>query len=336
MKKIIDFIKKYKYWILVVIVASLIGVLIWVFLGEEEDIETVEPLRMESPYYLAERDINITLPLEIEKFDEREPVLKVIKPEGEEVREFMEENFNLDTQLETYNEFSEYIGENLLSYSSTDSTMYFYSSNGFKLYPSIYDENSLKNFFKKYFGWEEINNELKEDVEEGFLYVGHYRYKGLNIGSTSIEGMSYRVKVNSTGGIVELKALLLRPEDLVLYQYMPTSTVDQLVSINNYPMYTVNNSIEESFYEKLPLLRASAELETIEIKNIETIYVLHDTEYIFPTYKLSGEGSLKDSQSNRFWSQTDVFICAVDPEYLYERESEMEYFNPVPYIPESE
>jgi hypothetical protein len=62
-------------------------------------------------------------------------------------------------------------------------------------------------------------------------------------------------------------------------------------------------------------------LSNLTTKNVELLFLLNDfeDEYILPTYQLSGDGELVDSQGAKYWTKSHIFISAIDPEYLYEK-----------------
>jgi hypothetical protein len=47
-----------------------------------------------------------------------------------------------------------------------------------------------------------------------------------------------------------------------------------------------------------------------------------EDKYILPTYKISGDGRLVDSRGEEYWSVSEVFVCAINPEYLLEKPEE--------------
>ena len=62
------------------------------------------------------------------------------------------------------------------------------------------------------------------------------------------------------------------------------------------------------------------------LKSVSLEYIFNDVEskHIVPTYVLDGEAEIKDSYKEKHWSKVRIFICAIDPSYLYTREDILE------------
>ena len=59
----------------------------------------------------------------------------------------------------------------------------------------------------------------------------------------------------------------------------------------------------------------------IQPKEIDNIFLFNDLEdqYIVPTYRIFGDGELVDSKGGKYRTTSNIFICAIDPEFLLEK-----------------
>ena len=94
--------------------------------------------------------------------------------------------------------------------------------------------------------------------------------------------------------------------------------MSELVAISRYPKEIHHKTFSDSLQKNYPI-------EIFLIKDLVTevqelfLFNTFDTPYIYPTYKLSGDGVIEDYEGDNHRSLTEIYICAINPDYLHER-----------------
>jgi hypothetical protein len=324
MNKIKQFFKKYGVWFLVGI---LIGAIIFVifFLNRKQEDEIVLDLPIEpitSPYIQTQENVDIiTNNIQIENFQEREWIYSITRPEETLLANFIDNFYNIQQQeFSMQEEIIITQGNDLVWYNANIGILSIFSD-GLVLDLKITNARDISSFFTQYLGIRQVINDKITPTDRGTLYTGYFEYHGKKIGSSNLEGYSYKLELDKNERLIEFSMLFLREENLQRYQAMPTIPLSELLDIRNYPMKIVNQTIEDYFYNQPDIIRGSASLSTLTAKEIDNLFVFNDLEdqYIIPTYRILGDGELVDSKGGRYWTISNIFICAIDPEFLLEK-----------------
>jgi hypothetical protein len=322
MNKIKQFLKKYGIWLLLgVVIGSIIVLIILIIREKEEDIPLDLPVeKITSPYVETGERVNISMDVEEETFREREWIYRVKRPREELFINFVENFYEIDEEINMDEEIIITKGQDMFWYHSDIGVLSVFSD-GLVLDLKITYAADISSFFVQYFGIRNTINTDIENTERGVLYTGYFEYHDLKVGSSNLGGYSYKLEIDNTGRLVEFSVLLLEETDLEKYQTMPTTRLSDLLQIRSYPKKIVNKTIEKRFYKETPIIRGSATLDNISIKEKGLLYLLNDFEdqFILPTYRISGDGELVDSKGEKYWATSDIFICAIDPDYFYEK-----------------
>jgi hypothetical protein len=105
---------------------------------------------------------------------------------------------------------------------------------------------------------------------------------------------------------------------------MPLSSISVLLNINQYPKYIDIKEYDDPYTDLYGLLKVSTKVKEIEVTQTRLQYVFMDYDYgyIVPMYILSGNAQLEDSQGENYWGSADIYVCALNPEYLTEKVEE--------------
>jgi hypothetical protein len=322
MNKIKQFLKKYWLWLLIGFLLGLI-ILLFFLLSREETEEVVPDVAVEnitSPYHARDERVTISVDAQEESFQEREWIYSVSRPSERMFTSFVERFYEIEEIVDMNEEIIISKGDDLVWYHANIGVLSIFSE-GLVLDLKITGPRDVTSFFTQYFGIREVSNEKIETTERGTLYAGYFEYEDQRIGSSNLEGYAYKLELDQTGRLIEFSMLLLAESDIERFQPMSTAELSELLGINNYPMKVVNETIEERFFDQPGYIRGSGRLSNFTTKNVELLFLLNDfeDEYILPTYQLSGDGELVDSQGAKYWTKSHIFISAIDPEYLYEK-----------------
>ena len=323
MIKIKQFFKKYGIWLLIgVFLGCIIILIILLNRDKEDDISLELPVeRIASPYIETEERILIsTTNIQEQNFQEREWVYRVNRPNSNLLVNFIEKFYEVKEDINIHEEVIITDEEDMYWYHANIGVLSVFSE-GLNLDLKITNARDVSSFFSQYFGIKESVNEKVQVTDNGTLYSGHFQYHDLKIGSSHLGGYGYKLELNKQGKLIEFSMLLLKEENLEKYQLMPTTPLSDLLNISNYPKKIKHTAIEDRFYNQPELLRSSVNLRTLTVKGKELLYLLNDfdDQFILPNYKISGDGELEDSRGGKYWTSSDIFICAIDPEYLYEK-----------------
>lgn len=325
MEKIKAFIKKYWFWIILILLFLLtILVVILLFRGrdEESDIQEVF-ISIESPYHSVDSNISVELGALEGNFKDKELVMEISKPTSSFLRNFLIDFVSDDIDMDTYESFSYSVGGISVSFNSLISQLIVSKTRGEWLinYPLL-SVSDVEIFIKEYFGLGVQNDSVLRLGNKQTLYEGYFQIEEMNVGALALGGYAYKVLVDNSGQLVDLQILVLEEENVKEYQKMPTSPLEILLGIGRYPMSISHTALSKSLHEQPPFIAGTISLEKLLVKEVESLYLFNtfETPYIYPTYKLSGDGTVKDIRGETYWSTTEIYICAIAPEYLYEKE----------------
>ena len=336
MSKLKQFLKTYAVWL---IIGALVGGLIAFVIiskrkGKKDISSDIDDLlefdissntsvkKIESPYISLGYKVDMKGDVKYEDFQEREWIYLVTIPDTTTLTNSLRNFYKLNEQEldSTDNGIILQKGDDLISYNINNQVLSIYTT-GLSLDPKITKEKEIISFFNKYFDVKEVINERKEDTERGTLYQGYFNYHGRKVGSSSLEGYAYKLEIDKRGNLLELSMLFLKEENLQKFQPMKTISFAEIRKFNNYPMLVGNKTIESYFYNQSDLLKSSVKLDTLVIKQIDPLFIFNDSsvQYIIPTYRIYGDGELIDSKGGEYKTTSYIFVCAIDPEYLYEK-----------------
>ncbi len=303
--------------ILITIIAILLTVLIVLFgfflARSNKDGYSNNPEIIESPYPMQKELVEIDLQENEIEIPKKDKVLKVIGFNSEVLEFFVNllsnESTDYSKNTSIYLEDDNYIG-----FSIDYGILSILFKEGIQDLPVINSDEDLKSFFIEYLDIEKISLTNSEESNGGVTYSGQYILKGIAIGSSALNGEAFIIKTNDNGEIINMLLLLIKEESLEEYQYMPLMSLNKLVLNGLYPRMITSNEIEERYYNKPD----SYEFKEYFVDKISLMYIFNDSSngYILPTYKLEGEGLVVTKSNEKYWTVTDLFICAVDPSYL--------------------
>jgi hypothetical protein len=324
MEKIKMFLKKYGSLILLGILVFLIILTIILFQrksGDGNKIEIdIQASKVDSPYFLVGYDVDISLPEEYVGFDSVEPIIQVVRPRDWSLGDFLGSTFGLNTDIVIWEDYFHFDEFTSVVYISSSSILTLESRKTYIPLPfNVNSEKDLQIFLSEYFNIREINNK-QVYIEEGKnIYEGEFKFDAFHVGSSELGGYAYRVVTNNLGNLEKLEILLIEKEsEFAIYQGLPTSNLDELLQIDRYPMKIVHKKVTERLEDNYIISR----LLSLTVKDVEKKYIFNsfETPFIYPTYILTGDGLLEDTRGRTHWSLSQVYICAISPDFLYERE----------------
>ncbi|HOZ44713.1 MAG TPA: hypothetical protein PLN39_01755 [Candidatus Dojkabacteria bacterium] len=319
MKEILKTIKRYR--VLLIIGMLLLSLLLFVVIFKNKvtnDNYSRKYEKVQSPYLIQEKILDIDLEGTTTNPPKEGKVLKVLSNDLSFYNAFIEKTIGkkeIDYIEGGYFEFSQ---NEYLIYSPSSKIFSLKSKKGLKGIDTVSSENEIKNLLIENFG---IKNIVIYETEKNGLstkYKGRYKVKDIEFGSSSLNGYSFVINVNSKGKITDLSLLLLTENNVIEYQYLPITNINTLIKNQRYPKVIGQHVIEERYYDK----PRSSELIEFYVNKVSLIYIFHDSEnsLILPTYILEGEGKVVDTDNDKYWSKTSILICAINPEYLITRE----------------
>jgi adenylate cyclase class IV len=323
MENIKRFIKKYWFWIISILILFLIIILVILLYKDGQEEVELEGGRVESPYHIPNYDVRIEIDVAEENFKKREPIIEVSRLSDETLRTFLTTFVSKSIQVNRQEDLY-YVHDGIsVSFSSEISFLRADKKAGNWLvnYPLLSTED-IGIFLLEYFKVQS-QNEILNKLDNGYTqYQGNILFEGVAIGTPVLEGYSYSILVDNLGELVELEILILQESDISSSKNIYTSSLSSLLKMNRYPMDVHHRRISESLYEKSAFIIATVRLSTFYVKKIDKMYIFNsfDTPYVYPTYRLSGDGVVEDFQGDTYWSYSEIYICAIDPEYLYDRE----------------
>ena len=327
MNKIKQFFKKYGVWLLIgILLGGIIFIIFFLNRRDEDEVSIELPVKpIPSPYIEAQQNIDIvTGDIQMGNFQEREWIYSVTKPNETLFTNFIDNFYNIQQQeFDLQDEIIITQGNDLIWYNANIGILSIFSD-GLVLDLKITNARDISSFFKQYLGISQAINDEVTPTDRGTLYTGYFKYHGKEIGSSNLDGYAYKLELDENERLIEFSMLFLREENLQKYQMIPTIPLSELLNIQNYPMKAVNLIIENYYYNQSDIIKGSARLNTLTAKEIDNIFLFNDLEdqYIFPTYRIFGDGELVDSKGGKYRTTSNIFICAIDPEFLLEKTEE--------------
>jgi hypothetical protein len=327
MKKIIEFIKKNKTLSILVLMLIIALVFLYViFLQKKDNIEPKYSAKMEnieSPYPNFDEEIIITS--EIAKVDipKKDKILTVTGFNTEAFSLYIQEVYNFNEEVNFLEDvYLQFNNKDIMTFASNTGILSFSSNNGIPLNSKLSTQEDIKKFLTQYFEIYEIKFEEDTTSQGVTEYTGKFLLKGIKIGSSYLNGNAFIIKVNNEGAIINASILLLSESNIKEYQYLPLAEVNDLITRPNYPKKIGDIDIEDRYYnEPSPYV-----LTEFIVKNITLEYIFNDFEsrYIVPTYVLDGDAQIRDAHKEKYWSKARIFVCGIDPSYLYSKQTPIE------------
>lgn len=330
MKKFIELLKKYKWFSITILILLITLVILYVISirnqNKQEPGYSSKMEKIDSPYPNWNEELNITS--EIQKIDipSKDKILTVTGFNTKAFSLYIQDVYNSNEEVNFLEDvYLQFNNKDIITFASNTGILSISSERGVPLKSKINSQKDIKKFLTQYFGIDEV--QFEEDIKSNGVieYKGSYILKEVEIGSSYLNGNSFIIEVNNSGEMVKASILLLKDSNVIKYQYLPIVDVGQLISETNYPKKIGESVIEDRFYNK----PSPYTITDYIVKEVTLRHIFNDFEsrYIVPTYILDGDAQIKDSYKERYWSKTRIFICAVDPSYLYTREPQLEEQN---------
>ncbi len=318
------FLKKYGIYIIIgATIGLVLGLILWLNGRDSVEIDAAVT-RIDSPFEYQSDVVSFTnVPSDI-VISDRVKIYKTTKPEISTIEQFVEKFSNKSPNI-TEDMYMWSFEDAVVTYSLNTSILYLNSSNGLVTDIKITGGSDIASFLFEYFNIRDIvitNTEiLSENKKE---YFGYYSSDNLEYGAIDINGYALKLVADSSK-LYSLSLLTLTLSNVVPYQEMPTRKLSTAVT-QNHEIYPIFLSYDENFEEQYPLIRASAQLQTVEISDVvlRYIFISHDYGYILPMYEIRGDGQLQDSQTAKYWADTLLYMYALDSEYVNMVEPYME------------
>lgn len=320
MDKIKKFFVKYKKYILIGgVIGLILGVLCWLYIANEKKSVPTTTESISSPFVTLGYGTAVNnVPNNID-LSESQEVYKTTKPEDQIIKDFVKQfykgnpiaNGENGTILWSFNTTN-------ISYVEDSSLLFITSTNGLSINTILASSQIAQDFLTTSFSVNNIKITEEQNLGNGQKqYNGYITTGDTSLGSLYLEG--YGVQITVKGNILYSLSLLYLPSaNIIKYQSMPSSQLRDLLSNAEYPMYVSYLSEDENYQKQNPIIQASTKLKTFSLKTYKNIYLFDNFTYgyIFPAYKLNGDGSLIDSQNKTYWADTNVYICSLNPQYL--------------------
>ena len=317
-----EFIKKYKVYII------LLGILLIILLillliptinnrGTEEGY-SLSKEKIQSPYPIDEESISVDVSKIKIDIPREERILKVSGFSTDKIISFVNNFYRLNSEID----FSKYVSlmykdNSFVLFSPITGILTVTSIDTIPIDFKISSEEDAKKFFADYFDIDNIEFKETEKSTNKTEYRGIYLFDDMKVGSSSLNGNSFSITVNSSGFITQLSILLLDKENLIKYEYLPLVQIDKLVVNSKYPKKLGSSIIEDRFYKN----PAKYSMKEYIASDIQLMYIFNDSGngLVLPTYVLTGDGRIITVTGDTYWTKTKMFICAVDPSYLITR-----------------
>lgn len=318
------FWKKYGIYIIIgSIIGLILGLVLWLNKKDPVEIEKIiTPI--DSPFEYLDDTISFSeIPTNISVLDEIK-IYKTTKP-GISVIERFVSKFTNELPNITESMYMWRFKDVVITYSLDTSILYINSTEGLVTDLKISGVSDIASFLLEYFDIRDIVVTdfviLSDDRRE---YLGYYSMNNIEYGSLGINGYALRLVADSSK-LYSISILVLPTSNVVAYQDMPTRSLAVAIE-ENHEIYKTFLSYDENFDKQYPLIRASAQLKSVEISNVNLRYIFLDQTYgyILPMYEIKGDGQLQDSQTNKYWADTLLYISALNSEYVNRVEPYME------------
>ena len=324
MNKIIEFIKKYKLYILIGITVGLIIGAIIIFFQNKNKVDISQIKTIESPFVKQEDGIDIS----VSNYDlesEFETIYKTGEASTKMARDFVDKFYDSSENLE----YSDYAmiwvyDDDIFSYILNTGLFFFNSTDGLKIGLNSLNTERVEDFLETMYEGIDIvgiNEEIEDDL---YKFTGYYSLENENFGSLYLEGYAFEMYFDQNAKLYKMSILLIDLVDISMYQQMPISNITDLTSIDNYPIYTKVLEYDENYQNQYDLIKASTKLKSFSGGKpvLQKIFIDYEYGYIVPMYKTTGDGELEDSQGDDYWAQVNLYICAISPDYLTEKQEE--------------
>jgi len=317
-----EFIKKYKVYI---ILAGILLVILIILLLipkinniEIEEGYSLSKEKIQSPYPIDEESISVDVSKIKIDVPSEERILKVSGFSTDKIISFVNNFYRLDSEMD----FSKYISlmyrdNSFILFSPITGILTVTSIDKIPIDFKISSQEDSKKFFVDYFDIDNIEFKETEKSTNKTEYRGIYLFDDMKVGSSSLNGNSFSITVDSSGFITQISILLLDKENLIKYEYLPLAQIDKLVVNSKYPKKLGSSIIEERFYQN----PAKYSMKEYIASDIQLMYIFNDSGngFVLPTYVLTGDGRIITVTVDTYWTKTKMFICAVDPSYLITR-----------------
>ncbi|NLE31077.1 hypothetical protein GX618_02265 [Candidatus Dojkabacteria bacterium] len=320
MKKFLKLIKKNKILSLVLLILIIILILFLViFLGKKKTPESGYSSNMEkidSPYPKWSKELNIISQTQLIEIPKNDKILTVTGFNSTVVSVLIEEVYNSFQEINALEDFYlQLSNKDIITYAFDTGILSISSAKGVPLDYEINSQEDIKQFLSRYLDIKEFKFE-DETITKGVTkYSGKYLIKETEIGSSFLNGNSFLIEVNKDAKIIKASVLLINESYVKEYQYLPLVDLKELITQSSYPKKIGEVIIEDRYYDT----PSPYDFTEYILKSVSLVYIFNDIEsrHIVPTYVLDGEAEIKDSYKEKHWSKVRIFICAVDPSYLY-------------------
>jgi len=327
MKTRIEFIKRNRRLSIVLLILLITFTILFViYLRKESEQEAGYSSKMEkiiSPYPISNDELEITFGGEEIEIPKKERILTVTGFNYSSISRFLEDVYNSDEEYNLLEDFYvQFDNEDILTFASNTGIFTVSSNGGLPLNYKINSQEDIEKFLFQYFEVNDMKFEEDLEIKGGMEYKGEFIFKEIEIGSSYLNGNSFNIKVDDNGEIIRASILLLNDSNIREYQYLPLVSVKDLLTHPKYPQ-KIGDSVIENLYYKKP---SPYVLTEYYITNITLGFVFNDFEskHIVPTYIIDGDARVKDSYKEKFWSQTRIFICAIDPSFLLTKQVDLQ------------
>lgn len=312
-----------KLLIVIVILVLLLGILILIKTGKGGDsISFGRIKKIQSPYEIQRDETVVEFKTKGIDISTKRAVFKVEEYNTKDFLRFVENYFPIEQKYDFSEVQSFYSQRGIITYNPDEALLYFLADSELKVDMTIRDKDDITIFLSEYFNIQKLKLEEVDTTNYGHEYRGRYQIEDIEYGSPALGGDAFVVKTDRDGTILEFTLLLIKNENITLFQNMPLSKVEELLSDTKYPKLLKHRDVENRYYTE----PSSFNLEEYFVKDIEFTYQFNNVSngYILPTYILKGEGRLVNEKGEKVWSQTDMYVCAINPSYLTEKPRELE------------
>jgi len=322
MEKLKKFLKKYWVWILLILLIVLsVLTIILISKSKDEDEVNIQLKSIESPYYILGSDFPINLSDEKTTFRKTEFVMKVSRTHNPLLEDFLKNYISEEIDFNIYDGYNFVENGVSVSFQPTASLLLISrkAGNWFREFP-LRTAGDVESFVKEFLDIEVINDVVTERDDGDSEYKGYFEIEKSKFGTITLEGYAYKILVDRSGILKEMEVLLLQNSDITDFQRVPISPLSELVAISRYPKEIHHKTFSDSLHKKgYPIGNIS--LSRISVTEVQELFLFNtfDTPYIYPTYKLSGDGVIEDYEGDNHRSLTEIYICAINPDYLHER-----------------
>lgn len=318
------FWKKYGLYIAIgVVIGLILGIIFWLNKKNNTTVEqTITPIN--SPFEYLNNTISFTNTPSDLPISTSVKIYKTTKPEITTIESFVT-RFSQKTPATSEETYLWTFNDAVVTYSLDSSILFLNSEGGLVTDIKIGGTSDVTSFLLDYFNIREITITKVEDLSNGKKeFKGYYSSNNLEYGVIGIEGYALDLIADSSK-LYSLSLLVLPQSNIVTYQDMPTRTLSAAIS-QNHEIDTTYLDYDANFKKQYPLIKASAKLKSFDVSEVTYRYIFIDQSYgyLVPMYEMAGDGQLYDSQGNKYWADTLLYMCALDSEYVTKVEPYME------------